>query len=303
MTHVMDQAPAPEQTEEPGLQPLKRDRFAEKRMLSTLFDGFYEVGSRVLAFAVVLFLVAPLIVVFIVSFSADGIRFPPTKWGLDGYQSIPGYLWDALGVSALVAACSVLGALIITIPLAVALVRGSLPGREIFEVFFRSPLQLPQLVLGVALYQYFVFASGLGVSLRGTLAGLLIGHIVIIVPYLLTASVGRLSQLDATIEDAAQGLGAGFLRVLWSITLPLLRPGLVAGSFLAFLVSFNDVALSVFLVGAGTTTLPVVMLADAEVSPGVYLYAISGVVVVLSIAASVIVDRLVGLRSVVGGAR
>lgn len=283
----------------PEITPDRRAR----RGLSLIADGVYEVGSRALTVVIVLFLIAPLIVVFIVSFSNGGIRFPPTTWGLNGYRSIPGYLWEALGVSVVVASGAVVGALLITIPLAVALVRGRLPGREVFEVFFRSPLQLPQLVLGVALYQYFVFAAGLGVTLRGTLVGLLIGHVVIIVPYLLTASVGRLSQLDSTIEDAAQGLGAGFFRVLWSITLPLLRPGLVAGSFLAFLVSFNDVALSVFLVGSGTTTLPVVMLADAETSPAVYLYAISGVVVLLSVGASILVDRFIGLRSVVGGSR
>ncbi|MDQ1105708.1 ABC transporter permease [Nocardioides zeae] len=268
-----------------------------------VLDALYDVGSRLLAVFVVAFLLAPVVVVVIVSFSTSGIEFWPRSFGWDAYGDIPGYMFEALWLSTRLAAVAVVISLVLTIPLAVAMVRGRLPGRSLVEAFFRSPLQLPALVLGVALYQYFIFIGSSGVTLRGTFIGLVVGHVIAITPFLLSAAVGRLSEMDPVIEDAAAGLGAGFFRVLLRVTLPQMRPGLVAGSFLAFLVSFNDVALSVFLTGAGQSPLPVVMLSDAETMPGVYLYAISAVVVVLSLVACVAVDRLVGLRSVVGAAR
>lgn len=271
--------------------------------LERVLDAAYNVGSRLLAIFVVVFLLAPVFVAVVVSFSGQGMQFWPDSWSLKGYRTIPPYMFDALWLSTRLAACAVAVSLIITVPLAVALVRGRLPGRSFFEALFRSPIQLPALVLGVALYQYYIFLSGTGVSLRATFAGLLIGHVIAITPFLLSAAVGRLSEMDPTIEDAAIGLGAGFMRVLLLVTLPQMRQGIVAGSFLAFLVSFNDVALSVFLTSAGQAPLPVVMLSDAETMPGVYLYAISAVVVVLSVTLCVIVDRVIGLRSVVGAAR
>lgn len=268
------------------------DRVAEA------IDAFWSPFVACVVVLVTGFLLIPLVIVVGTSFNAQSVAFPPPKWSLGAYSEIAPSMWEAFGLSIQLGVGSVTIALLIGIPLALALVRSSLPLKGLLDAFFRSPLQIPAIVTGVALYQYYVLLGTAGVPIRGEFSGLLAAHVLIIMPFVLTTLVARVAVLNPQLEEASYGLGAGVLRTTLSVTLPLLRPAIVAGGFLAFLVSFDDVAVSLFLVTTGTTTLPVNLLFTAEQSLQPSLYAVSTLIVAFSVTVAIGVERFIGLRTV-----
>src|SRR5262249_22967456 len=134
--------------------------------------------------------------------------------------------------------------------------RGLLPRAA--DTLFRSPLQVPQIVLGMSLYQaYVLYQLVSGFSLRATFLGLLAAHIVLVTPYALATCVSSIEGRGRDLELAAANLGASPLRVFIQVSLPGIRQALVASAVLAVLISFENVPLSLFLVGSGATPLPV----------------------------------------------
>lgn len=247
-----------------------------------------------------LFLVAPVVVVVITSFNVHPrLDFPPQTWSTESYSNIPDRMYDAFYTSLKLGAYSTTVAMLLAVPASLGIVRGHIPGKFLIESFFRSPLQVPGIVMGVALYQYYVYLlDNFDIGLRGNFNGLLLAHIVLVTPYMLGAMVSRVAVLAPNLEEAAAGLGAGFWRTIWTVTLPLMRPALVAGGILAFLISFENVPLSLFLVGSNTSTLPVELFHTAELSLSPTVYAASALTVVFSILITIVVERLIGLRTV-----
>ncbi|TDE15854.1 ABC transporter permease [Jiangella asiatica] len=255
--------------------------------------------SRALAVLVALFLLAPLVVVFATSFNARAVAFPPSDWSLAAYTTIPDQAFRTFSTSLLLGLASAVVSVVLCVPAAMALVRGRLPGRSAIETVFRSPLQLPPIVLGIAFLQYFLYWQNLTeIKALGTFWGLLVAHVLIVSPYVLVAVIARLSTLDPRLEEAAAGLGAGTLMTQVRVVLPLLRPSILAGMFMAFVMSFEDVAVTLFLVGADTTTFPVYLFGSAQVSNTPSLYAASSLGAVVAMALALVVQRVVGLRTV-----
>ncbi len=158
---------------------------------------------------------------------------------------------------------------------------------------------IPHIVLGVAFLRFF---SSIGIS--GTFAGLVIGHVIVILPFALRLTLAAATGMDPAIEQAAVSLGASRLTVFRRVTLPLILPGIVSGWLLAFITSFDEVTMSVFIASPSTTTLPVRMFLQIQDTIDPLVAAVSALLIGGTVVLMLVLDRLVGLeRLFVGKAR
>ena len=252
-------------------------------------------GWALPAFVVLIycFMLAPVLIVFPISVTAQQyVVFPPTGFTLRWYENFldSDEFMSALYLSLRLTVSATLIATIIGTAAAVALVRYRFPGQQALKAFFVSPIIVPGLVLGIAMLIFFG-----PTLLHGTFAALLIAHVVVILPYVIRVVSANLVGLDIRIEHAAQSLGATRLQVFGTVTLPLLRPGIVAGAMLAFVQSFDELIVSLFLTGPQLSTLPVKIYHYIEYNSDPTIAAISVVVVVISATVILLTERFVGL--------
>ena len=248
---------------------------------------------RALSVAVYVFLLAPLVVVVLASFnSADFLSFPPRGFSLRWYRALwESEVWgDSFRLSLLVTAVVTPLALIIGTLAAYALVRYSFPGKGVITTLVMAPSVMPQIVLGIALLNYM---SGLG--LVGSLTGLILGHLVVTLPFTVRLVSISVHNLDPALERAAESLGATPLETFWRVTLPLLRPGIVAGAIFAAIISFGELAVTLLIAGARTTTLPLRIFNYTEYNFDPTINAVSTIFVVLALVLIIALDRLIGL--------
>ncbi|GGE21350.1 polyamine ABC transporter permease [Aureimonas endophytica] len=248
---------------------------------------------KIAAVLMFVFLLAPVLLVVPISFSADNyMSFPPSGWSFKWYAAFfsNGRMLEALGTSTLLALIVTALSLLIALPASYALVRSRILGADTLLAIFTAPLLLPTIVLGLAIL--IVFA---GNGLLGTFAGLTIAHLVIVLPYALRVLTTSLSGLRIVTEEAASTLGASPLMVVRRVTLPLMMPGIVATAALAFLVSFDEAVISLFLTGPRITTLPVAMYQHVDAHADPLVASISVLLIVLTLAVVIVVDRSVGL--------
>jgi putative spermidine/putrescine transport system permease protein len=151
---------------------------------------------------------------------------------------------------------------------------------------------LPAILTGLALFQL-LLALGIG---RPVWA-LVLGHTIVAIPYVIRTTLAVLADFDRRIEEAAAVLGSPPWRVFWEVTLPLIRPGVLAGGVFAFITSFDQFPISLFLVSPGSETLPVVMFNYMKFDLDGTIAAASMVSILLALTIVVIIDRLVGLRA------
>ncbi len=239
------------------------------------------------------FILAPLLVVVAVAFtSANFVSFPPPGWSLRWLVKVLGdpTFMRALSNSVLLGAGAALLAALVAVPAALALARGGFRGAAAIETFLLSPLSLPALILAIALL-FFLARIGLGASF----AGLAIGHAIIVLPYMLRTVLAVYRGVDPAIEEAALMLGASPPRALLHVTLPLIRPGIVAGSLLAFLVSFDEVAVALLLSSPSSMTLPVAVLNHVAHNYDPAVAAISLIKMALVIGVLVLLELVYGL--------
>jgi putative spermidine/putrescine transport system permease protein len=248
---------------------------------------------RILVFVLFLFLLAPVLLVFPISFSGDELlSFPPQTWSLRWYAALADNdsMLSAFGTSLLLGAVVTVLSLAIAIPAAYAIVRLKVKGSELLFNVFTAPLLLPTIVLGLAIL--IVFASS---GLLGTFTGLVIAHLVVTLPYALRVLAVSLGNLDLACEEAAASLGAKPLTVFRRVTLPMMTPGIVAATALCFLVSFDEVVITLFLTGPRLTTLPVELFHHVESRADPLVASVSVLLILLTLAVVMIVDRSLGL--------
>ncbi|MEU7321924.1 ABC transporter permease [Streptomyces griseoviridis] len=241
-----------------------------------------------------LFLLAPIIVVFVESFDdSTFLRFPPEGFTLDAYRQVfaNADFRSGVQVSAVTAAVTTLLALLTGVPAALALTRVGFKGRDAVESAFLSPLLVPHIVLGLALLVLFA-----PIPLTDTYAGLILAHLGVTVPYVVRTVSAALAGADPRAEEAARTLGAGRLTVLRRVTLPAALPGLVSGAVIAFLLSFDETVISLFVSGQNTRPLPVAVLQYVEYRSDPSIAALSVCLVLLSVLAVLVVERSLGLR-------
>lgn len=212
-------------------------------------------GNRRLLVAVCtliyIFLMLPLIVVFPISLSsAPYMQFPPPGLSIQWYER---YLDDPQWIDATVRSLYVGGAtaalsLLLGVPLAFSLARGRYAGRIVVDRLALAPLIVPVIILSVGLYGLFA-----KLKLIGEWYGLVLAHTVLALPFVVLVMVAGLRDFDRALEQAAEGLGASRVRTLFRITLPLLRPSLVSAGLLAFISSFDELVVALFLAGPNMT--------------------------------------------------
>ncbi|WP_191059624.1 ABC transporter permease [Geminicoccus harenae] len=202
---------------------------------------------------VLLFLCLPIVIVVPMSFSsASSLEFPPPGFSLRWYQAFfgDGRWLVAAGYSIVVALIASTLALLIGSIAAYGLVRGSFRGRALVESNVMAPLIVPQIVTAVGLYIYFA-----KLGLLGTLFGLIVGHTVLAIPYVVLVMTVAIRSFDLRIEQVALTLGASWPTMFRRVLLPNLAPSAGAAWIFAFVISFDEVVVTIFLAG-GIETIP-----------------------------------------------
>jgi len=254
--------------------------------------GFQQTRSRLLlrivGYSTVAFLFAPICIIVIASFNDSAfMSFPPENWSFRWYENFfaarqwyePAIFSFQVAIVASVCA-TILGTLV-----AIALVRGRFPGRAALEMFFISPMVVPIIVLAVGFY--FMFSA---FDLIGNPISLYIGHTVLAVPLVIVVVTAALRTTDASIELAARSLGASMFKTMWFVTLPSIRPAIVSGAVFAFLISFDEVVIAVFLGGPTATTLPKRMWDSIKYEVDPTLLAVSSLLIFATVGLMVAVE-------------
>jgi putative spermidine/putrescine transport system permease protein len=185
------------------------------------------------------------------------IVFPPRGYTLSWYARIAGTFGGAIWTSLRIALAAVALSLLIGIPAGIGLSRYRFRGREAISTFLLSPLTIPGIAIGLAIYVLAVWIEEqTGIELAGSIQLLIMAHVLITMPWVVRLCLASLTNHERTTEEAAASLGANPLMVLWRVTLPAMRPGIMAAALFAFIVSFENLELNLFLVAPGMTTLP-----------------------------------------------
>lgn len=248
---------------------------------------------RLLAAVGFLFLLAPVLIVVPLSFSSDVfMAFPPSGYSLRWYLAIGqnAKMLDAFVFSLKLAAAVTVVNILVAVPAAYALVHLRPPGAGAITGVLTAPLLLPTIVLGLAMLIVFARAG-----LLATPQGLFVAHLVVTLPYALRVIATALSTLPLPLEEAAATLGAPPATVFRRVTLPLMLPGVIAAAALSFLVSFDEVVLSLFMSGPRLSTLPVELYHHVESRADPLVAAVSVLLVVFTLVVVVVVDRSLGL--------
>jgi putative spermidine/putrescine transport system permease protein len=249
--------------------------------------------ANVFSAAFALFMIAPLAVVVGVSFTPMGyIEFPPSGFSLRWFYAIldkPEFMTSAW-ISLKLAASAATMATVLAIPAALAIGKARFIGRELLQAFFLSPLTVPTVVLGIAFLRFLTLAG-----INGTFFGLVLCHVIIIMPFVLRLMLASVVGLDQSIEKAAISLGASHWTVFRRVTLPAIIPGVIGGWMLAFITSFDELTVTIFLVNPNTTTLPVRLFAYITQTTDPLVASVSTVTIAFAAILMVVVNKFYGL--------
>ncbi|MFB8385790.1 ABC transporter permease [Microbacterium sp. NPDC055910] len=223
--------------------------------------------TRVLTALVAVFLVAPSLVLIPLSFTGKkSLAFPPDSWSLQWYENLFARpIWiDSIMTSLQVSLLVALLSLLLGVPAAFALARGGFPFTTAIYGIVIAPMIVPVMALAVGMFSLF-----LNWKLTGSVAGFVLAHTVLAVPFVVVTSSAAISGFDQNLERAASSLGASPLRVFLKITLPGIAGGVIAGGLFAFVTSFDETVIALFLQGPTARTLPATMYASVvnEVDP------------------------------------
>lgn len=265
-------------------------------MRLNFIDTLMRICGAILRPLVYITLSLPAVIIIISSFTAgNNLRFPPEgfslKWYSAAFASEP--FMTSLWISTRLALIATICSLAIGISAAFVLDRYNFKGKETFRTLTLSPLIIPMVVLGLGLLQ---FLSWLGLS--QTFIGLLIGHVLITLPYVVRTLTAGFILFDKTLEQAAMNLRASPWTVLRKITLPLLAPALISAAVFAFVTSFGNITLSIFLGFGGETTLPVQIFTYVEHSYDPILAAVSTIVILVTLVVIAIVEKFSGMEKI-----
>jgi len=242
---------------------------------------------------VIAFLLLPILIVIPTAFNSDAtVGFPihgfSLKWFVNAVNR-PEFIRSFV-LSISVAVIATLISLVAGSLAAYAIVRRKFRGRAVLELILLSPLIFPSIVLAIALTM--VLGS---MGLLRTVPGLILAHTIVTLPYSVRALIGTFHSIEPSLEEAAAVLGAKRALVWQAILLPLLRPGLLAAGIFSLIMSFDEFAVSFFVVGPGLTTLPIELFNYTEFQVDPTICAVSTILIVLSALAVVAIERSVGL--------
>lgn len=253
----------------------------------------FAVVMQVIAVFGLIMLTAPTIIVLLASFSSSAtLQFPPPGFSLQWYLAL--FNFPELRAAALNSFQVALFTAIVCVVLGVAACLAMISSRgrwvAVMDALVMSPLALPGVALGLGMMSFFAM-----VGIRLSLLTLIIGHIVICTPYVVRNVLASLTQLGSSLQEASSALGASPTYTFFKVTLPLIKPGVLIGAFMAFLTSFDNVAVTLFLSDARTEMLPIRMWSMIENDLDVRAAAISGVLIFLTALLMIVMERVSGL--------
>ncbi len=240
-----------------------------------------------------------LLTIYLSFFNEKLILFPPHGYTVSWYGAILPNFGAAIVTSLELGLAAVACSLVVGVPAAVALSRYRFRGKGTISTLLLAPLTVPLIALGLAVYVFLVaIDETAGTGLTGSFAGLVLAHVMITTPWVVRLGVASLVNHDRAAEEAAASLGARPLKVLWRVTLPAMRAGIVAGALFAFVISFENLELALFLTSPGVTTLPVAVLQYLEyhIDPLIAAVAVAQIVGVGALL--MLLDRFVRLGRV-----
>ena len=256
---------------------------------SVVFRG----SMATLALLTLILLLAPTVVVVVVSFTNSfSLKFPPPGYSLRWYAELLDSFqlqfaaWNSIQVALMTTILSI----VLGVSATLSIARSPSAMARVLDSLFMSPLVLPALAFGFGALMAFS-AVGWPVSV----ATLVIGHTVVCVPFVIRTTTAALVQMDPALLESSASLGASRWYTFRRVTLPLIRPGILAGGFIAFMSSFDNVPVSLFLRDARTDMLPIRMWQDLEGRLDVTIAALSGVIILLTLVMMVVMERSVGL--------
>ncbi len=245
---------------------------------------------KVWAALVYAFLFLPIVIVFVMSFSASKYSvFPIRAFSLKWYGRAfeDDKIVAALQTSVLISVVAALLATAVGTLAAMGFVRHRFGARDLLHAFFLSPLIIPEIITGIALLS---FATLL--NLQGGIALVVIGHVLIGLPFVLTVVSARLYGFDRSLEEAAMDLGASEVTTFRRVTLPLIMPGILGGALLAFTVSFDNFLITYLLAGSEVMTIPVQIYSMIRFEFTPKIHAVSTFIVFVSISLILLVQLL-----------
>jgi len=248
-------------------------------------------GVRTAATVVLIFLALPLVVLIGSSFNASSlVRFPPQGWSLRWYASVlSSHDWVvSINLSIVVALMVVPTVVILGTLAAYGLFRGK--QRGFLTAAFMSPLVVPEVMVGLGLLTYLQ-----PTGLINSVAGLWLAHSLVTLPFVIRTVSTSVQGLDPSLERAAQSLGAGPFRVFTSVILPQLRPGIIAGGVFAAVLSLGEVAVSMFVSGPNTTTVPLRIMSAVQFELDPSAAAVSTLLMLVSMVVMIVISRWVDL--------
>jgi putative spermidine/putrescine transport system permease protein len=258
-------------------------------MSNTLFKAVLIAGNA-LVYTILLF---PLLVVVAISFtSGAGVDFPPPGWSLRWFEYIahrPEFISGAIN-SLILAIVATILALVLGVVASLAMVRYDFRFKPAIEALFLAPLVVPSLIIGVALLYFFSL-----IGFVDSFQRLVLAHLILVVPYTIRSISASLYGLDPSYEEASRVMGANHFRTFREVLLPMMRPGLVVAALFAFIVSFDNFNLSIFLINGNTVTLPVRIFTYLGFQFDPSIAAISTVLLIVTVAVLVVAERTVGL--------
>ena len=250
----------------------------------------------VVAGIVIVFLAAPTFFIIPVSFTEEGfLTWPPKGFSLQWYGTVfadSSPYPAAFLRSVLVALFAGFFAMLIGVPAAFMLVRKQFFGKSVIFAFLVSPIITPHIILAVSLF--YLFAR---LHLIGTYLGLILGHTVITMPYVIVTVMAVIKNYDLRLDQAAWTLGAGKLKTLWFITFPIIKGGLIAAFMFAFIISFDELTMAIYLTGGEFATLPKHMWVDAIMRVNPTLAAVA-TLMLLFMTTIILVSEFLRRRSV-----
>jgi putative spermidine/putrescine transport system permease protein len=249
------------------------------------------------------FILLPLVLITWLAFFRQEIpSFPPEGYSLQWFGAAleNKSFADGFVLSFEVAFAATAIGLALAVPASLAVARRKFKGRGAVNTLLLMPLIVPGVVLGTAIYVFQIEAEiATGLPLLGTTVGLIAAHALTVIPWAARLVTASLAGFDPSIEEAAKNLGAGPWTTFRRVTIPAIWPGIVAGALFGFVMSFGNLEMSLFLVGAGRTTLPIAILQYLEWKIDPTVAAVSVMQIALIGAAMVLTDRYVKLAQVV----
>ncbi|MGB8288808.1 ABC transporter permease [Rhizobium ruizarguesonis] len=245
------------------------------------------------------FLAIPLVITCVMAFDARTYLgpMPPPALSLHWFERLVSQadILASLRTSLILAVLTTVLSVTIGTAAAVGLARGNFPGKAALTSAFLSPLIVPPVVIGFGLL---LLLSKAGIT--NGMARLLLGHVIVTLPYCIRTSLASLLGSDQRLTEAAMVLGATERQAFWTITLPLMRTGVVTGAIFAFAISMDDVSISLFLSDPSATTLPVTLVSNMRAAFDLTIAAAAVVLIAVTALLIVVLDRVVGFDTVVG---